>query len=113
MPIAKTPMAIRNALTGTRGGHMRATTLKRTLLLLAGAALALVPIGRADAVDQCTQIGGTVNAGVCTVTGSVTIAGTFNIDEDLLIKSGASIKVSPAATGLGLTVNGNFTMEAG
>jgi len=77
------------------------------------AALALAPIGRADAADQRTQFGGTIVAGVCTVTGSLTRAGSFNFDEDLLIESGATIKVSPAASGLDFTVNGNFTMEAG
>jgi hypothetical protein len=82
-------------------------------LVVAATALVLLSTGRAEA-DQCTSIGGVVAAGVCTVNSpgpAAAISGTLTVDEDVLVKAGATIKVDPA--GVVLNVNGNFTMEAG
>src|SRR5262245_24767928 len=66
------------------------------------------------AAAQCAAIGGagspcTVPAGTFTVVAPSPI----NIPDSVVIKSGATIKIPPAASPFTLNVSGDFTMEPG
>src|SRR5215510_13035 len=95
----------------------RSGSWMRAVLVLAGAALALMPAGQAEALAGCAAIGG---SGVpCTVP-----AGTFtvnladcpiNINSDVIVSTGAKIVIPGGGLTTACTINvtGDFTMQPG
>ena len=84
----------------------------RTVLVLAGLALAAVATSQAEAA--CSDIGGT-GTNPCTVSANKTITAVspISVVDDVVITSGVTITVPAAASPFTLNVTGNFTMATG
>src|SRR5262245_49365318 len=84
----------------------------RAVLILVGAALAVMPLAGIAAADDCVALGGTLAGGECSIA-AVTAAktGAFTLDENLHIKNGGTLKVAPA--GITINITGSLIMDAG